>query len=58
MDIKELRKEALRLIDAYPNKSEDIRSYYQLALDEIEEGGSEENECYHAYRDMLDCINE
>lgn len=58
MDITELRKEALRLIDSYPHKSEEIRSYYQLALDEIEDGGSVENECHLAWSDMLECINE
>lgn len=56
--IKELRTEAMRLIDRYPQHSETIRGYYQLALDEIEEGGSESHECSLAYRDMLDCLNE
>lgn len=56
--LKELRTEALRLIDQYPQHSETIRGYYQLALDEIEEGGSESHECSLAYRDMLDCLNE
>ena len=56
--IKELRVEVLRLIDQYPQKSDEIRGYYQLALDEIEEGGSESNECSLAYSDMLSCLNE
>jgi hypothetical protein len=56
--LKELRTEALRLIDQYPAKSDEIRGYYQLALDEIEEGGSESHECSLAYRDMLDCLND
>lgn len=56
--IKELRIEALRLIDRYPAKSDVIRGYYQIALDEIEEGGSESHECSLAYSDMLDCLNE
>lgn len=56
--IKELRTEALRLIDQYPAKSNEIRGYYQLALDEIEDGGSESHECSLAYNDMLDSLNE
>jgi len=58
MNRKELRVEALRLIDQYPNKTEEIRGLYSLTLSEIEEGGSEENECSLAWRDMLECINE
>lgn len=58
MNKKELRVEALRLIDQYPNKTEEIRGLYSLALSEIEEGGSEDNECSLAWRDMLECINE
>ena len=58
MNKKELRVEALRLIDQYPNKTEEIRGLYSLAFSEIEEGGSESNECSLAWRDMLDCVNE
>jgi len=53
-----LKEEALRLIDMYPKKSEEIRGFYFLAQDEIEEGGSEEHECQLAYNDMLECVNE
>ena len=58
MNRKELREGALRLIDQHPNKTEEIRGLYSLALSEIEEGGSEDNECSLAWRDMLECINE
>lgn len=58
MNRKELREGALRLIDQHPNKTEEIRDLYSLALSEIEEGGSEDNECSLAWRDMLECINE
>lgn len=57
MNRKDLREGALRLIDQYPHKSEEIRDLYSLAISEIEEGGSEENECSLAWRDMLESVN-
>lgn len=58
MSIKQLKEEALKLIDLYPKKAEEIRGYYFLAQDEIEEGGSEDHECELAYNDMLECVKE
>lgn len=58
MNLKELKNEALRLIDAYPTKSDEIREYYFLAVSEIEEGGSEVHECDLAWRDMLESIED
>lgn len=58
MNVKELKKQALRLIDLHPTKADEIRDLFQLAMDEIEQGGSEWNECMHAYSDMLECVKE
>ena len=56
--LMELKVEVLRLIDKYPNKSDELRELYYLAGDEIESGGSESHECDLAWRDMLELIGE
>ena len=58
MDVKGLKETALELIGKYPSKKGQIVELYQLALDEIEEGGSEVHECELAHRDMLECIED
>ena len=58
MSIKELKEKSLEFIEKYPSKKEDIIDLYQLALDEIEEGGSESHECELAYNDMIETIKE
>ena len=57
-DLKGLRVEVMKLIDMYPKKAEELRGFYHLAVSEIEEGGSEGNECSLAWRDMLDSVGE
>ena len=56
--LRELRLEVLRLIDMYPKKGDELRDLYHLAVSEIEEGGSESNECSLAWRDMLELVGE
>jgi len=41
----------------YPDKKEEIKSIYYLALSEIEEGGSEFHECSLAYSDIKEIIS-
>ena len=57
-DLKGLRVEVMKLIDMYPKQADELRDLYHLAVSEIEEGGSEGNECSLAWRDMLDCVGE
>ena len=45
-------------ITKHPQHKEEIMSLYQLCLDEIDEGGSEEHECDLCYRDVEDIVNE
>ena len=35
-----------------------IKEFYQLAIDEIEQGGSQEHECELAYFDILELTQE
>jgi len=56
--LRELRLEVLRLIDMYPKQGDELRDLYHLAVSEIEEGGSESNECSLAWRDMLELVGE
>lgn len=43
-------------IKKYPQHEEEIKSTYFLCLDEIEEGGSVENEISLCYRDIDELI--
>ena len=56
--LRELRLEVLRLIDMYPKQADELRDLYHLAVSEIEEGGSESNECSLAWRGMLELVGE
>jgi hypothetical protein len=58
MNISQLKQFAINSIKENPNLKDQIVSLYQLALDEVEEGGSEEHECQLAERDILDLIND
>jgi hypothetical protein len=44
--MENLKKYVYETIEKYPNLKEEIMDLYQLCLDEIDEGGSIENECY------------
>ena len=57
MNLTELKKEVLKMIDTHPKHTEELRELYFLAVSEIEEGGSETHECELAYTDMKDLIN-
>ena len=58
MNISQLKQFAINSIKENPNLKDQIVSLYQLALDEVEEGGREEHECQLAERDILDLIND
>lgn len=57
MNKKILTEKTKELLLEYPAYSEEIKDLYYLALDEIEEGGSESHECQLAYSEMLEIIN-
>ena len=57
MNLEILKEKTKDLISQYPAYSEELTDLYYLALDEIEDGGSEVHECNLAYNDMLDIIN-
>jgi hypothetical protein len=46
-----------KFIKDHPEFIEDVQSLYQLMLDEIEEGGSKENEIYLFMQSCEDLIN-
>lgn len=58
MNLSSLRVFLKESITKYPQHKSEIMSLYQLCLDEIEEGGSEEHECDLCYRDVEEIINE
>jgi hypothetical protein len=46
------------MINAHPQLKDDIMGLYELAVSEIEEGGSEIHECMLAYDDITELIKE
>lgn len=56
MNLKTLKEKTEGFLIEHPQLSEEIKDLYYLALDEIEEGGSEFHECELAYNDMLEVI--
>ena len=58
MNLPELKAEAIKIIKAKPDFSDEIHDLYYLAISEVEEGGSETHECELAYSDMLVLIKE
>ena len=60
MQLSELKAYAEKLSNTFPQMDEQIRDLYFLAVDEVESGESEANECELAYSDMneLTGVNE
>lgn len=58
MNIKKLEELTGSLIENYPEYKEDFLDLYQYALDEIEEGGSQEHECELSYNSMMEIIKD
>ena len=56
MNIDQLSNYCLDSIKKYPKIEGQIKDFYILALDEIEQGGSETNECEIAYMSIEDEI--
>lgn len=56
--IKDLNIFAREMAGKYPNLKEEIYDLVQLCMDEIEEGGSLNNELSLCYNDILELINQ
>lgn len=56
--IKDLNIFAREMAGKYPNLKEEIYDLVQLCMDEIEEGGSPNNELSLCYNDILELINQ
>ena len=54
MNLIQLKKQAIELIKAKPEFKEQIQELYYLAISEIQEGGSESQECQLAFNDMIE----
>ena len=57
MNLHELKIYAVKMAKDYPTLKEEIWDFVQLAIDEIEEGGSEQHECSLAQRDIEELVN-
>lgn len=56
--LAEFKKDIDRYIEKFPQHKEEILEYYQLALDEIEQGGSVENEISLCISDIDQLIDD
>jgi len=56
--LKELRKYATEMMGEHPSIASEILDFYQLACDEVEQGGSENHECELAYSDIQYIIDQ
>lgn len=57
MNLEEFKKEIQRLISVYPNHKEEILDFYDLALSEIEDGSSVQNEIYLCLESIKDLVS-
>lgn len=58
MTLTELKKYCVEMAEKHPQHEEQIKDFYFLACDEVEEGGSEAHECELAISDIEELINE
>jgi hypothetical protein len=57
MNIVAFKQYCKEMVLTYPTLTSEITEYYELALSEIEEGGSEIHECQLAYDDIQTLIH-
>ena len=55
--LTELKTYCTKMIGENPTLKDEIQDLYQLACDEVEQGGSENHECELAYSDIDYIIN-
>lgn len=58
MNIEALKTFCKETIITYPTLTSEITEYYELALMEIEDGGSESHECQLAYDDIQTLLHQ
>jgi len=58
MNIQTLKAEALKIIKEIPDLEGEVKDLFELAMTEIEEGGSESHECQLAINDMEELVKE
>jgi hypothetical protein len=58
MNIQTLKAEALKIIKEIPDLEGEVKDLFELAMTEIEEGGSESQECQLAINDMEELVKE
>jgi len=58
MNIKQLKEHAQGIIQNHPILKDEVVELFELAMSEIEEGGSESHECQLAINDMDELVNE
>ena len=58
MNTKELKLFAIQFAKENPSLQYEIYDLVDLAISEIEEGGSERTECERAEREILELLNE
>ena len=57
MTLRDLHQYCAEMSEKHPQHAEDIKDFYTLACDEVEDGGSVEHECELAISDIEDLIN-
>jgi len=58
MNKAELKQYCISKMQEYPTLKPDITEFYQLALNEIEQGESEANECHLCVSSIDELIND
>lgn len=58
MTLKELETHCNKTIEEHPDLKDEILDLYQLCLDEIEQGGSEQNEIYLCQSSIEELLND
>lgn len=58
MNIQTLKAEATRIIKEVPDLKNEVIDLFELAMTEIEEGGSESHECQLAINEMEELVKE
>jgi hypothetical protein len=58
MDLANLRFRTQQIIKDYPHLRDEVVDLFELAISEIEEGGSERTECERAISDMEELLTD
>ena len=57
MTLRELYQYCQEVVEKYPSLGSEIMEFYDLAVMEVEDGGSENHECELAVSDIEDLVN-